>query len=304
MTAHIEPPGGWTDRRARLTLRTMLDAAIASADPARILAAHLPPPPEGRCVVVGAGKAAASMAVALEAAWPDVPLSGVVVTPYGYGMATRRIVVREAAHPVPDANSEAAAREILAAVSGLTPSDLVVVLISGGGSSVMALPAEGLTLADKQAVNRALLSSGLDIRTMNIVRRRLSAIKGGKLAEAAAPARVLTLGISDIPGDDVAALFTMADPKLGTSSLGFHFDGSRPIFVAPGRYFYVSGWLPQYNYVDPGTGKLESFHIAEYGSANLDSPFGQVFTTGKDIPNGAALMRSDLPVSPDTLWYE
>jgi hypothetical protein len=106
------------------------------------------------------------------------------------------------------------------------------------------------------------------------------------------------------PGDDVAALFTMADPKLGTSSLGFHFDGSRPIFVAPGRYFYVSGWLPQYNYVDPGTGKLESFHIAEYGSANLDSPFGQVFTTGKDIPNGAALMRSDLPVSPDTLWYE
>ncbi|NIJ35073.1 glycerate kinase type-2 family protein [Sphingomonas oligoaromativorans] len=219
MTAHIEPPGGWTDRRARLALRTMLDAAIASADPARILAAHLPPPPEGRCVVVGAGKAAASMAVALEAAWPDVPLSGVVVTPYGYGMATRRIVVREAAHPVPDANSEAAAREILAAVSGLTPDDLVVVLISGGGSSVMALPAEGLTLADKQAVNRALLSSGLDIRTMNIVRRRLSAIKGGKLAEAAAPARVLTLGISDIPGDDVASIASgpsVPDPHADT----------------------------------------------------------------------------------------
>ncbi len=206
MTALIDTPRAWTDQRARLALRAMLDAAIASADPARILAAHLPPPPEGRCVVVGAGKAAASMAVALEAAWPDVPLSGVVVTPYGYGMPTRRIVVREAAHPVPDANSEAAAREILAAVSGLTPSDLVVVLISGGGSSVMALPAEGLTLADKQAVNRVLLSSGLDIRTMNIVRRRLSAIKGGKLAEAAAPARVVTLGISDIPGDDVASI--------------------------------------------------------------------------------------------------
>ena len=206
MTARIDPLGAWTDQRARLALRAMFDAAIASADPARILAAHLPPPPEGRCVVVGAGKAAASMAAAIEAAWPDVPLSGVVVTPYGYGMPTRRIGVREAAHPIPDANSEAAAREILAAVSGLTSSDLVVVLISGGGSSVMALPAEGLTLADKQAVNRALLSSGLDIRTMNIVRRRLSAIKGGKLADAAAPARVLTLGISDIPGDDVASI--------------------------------------------------------------------------------------------------
>jgi hydroxypyruvate reductase len=206
MTGRIDPLGVWTDRRVRVALRAMFDAAIASADPARILASHLPSPPEGRCVIVGAGKAAASMAAAIEAAWPDVPLSGVVVTPYGYGMPTRRIAVREAAHPVPDANSEAAAREIIAAVSGLTPIDLVVVLISGGGSSVMALPVEGLTLADKQAVNRALLSSGLDIRTMNSVRRRLSAIKGGKLAEAAAPARVLTLGISDIPGDDVASI--------------------------------------------------------------------------------------------------
>lgn len=146
------------------------------------------------------------MAAAVEAAWPDIPLSGVVVTPYGYGMPTSRIRVREAAHPVPDANSEAAAREILTAVQGLSPEDLVLVLISGGGSSVMTLPAEGLTLADKQTVNRLLLASGLDIRTMNMVRRRLSGVKGGKLAIAAAPARVVTLGISDIPGDDVAAI--------------------------------------------------------------------------------------------------
>jgi hydroxypyruvate reductase len=219
MTMVADLHEAWTDARARAALRVLFDAAVASADPARVLAAHLPEPPEGRCVVVGAGKAAASMAAAVEAAWPDVPLSGVVVTPYGYGMATQRITVREAAHPVPDANSEAAAREILAAVAGLTPQDLVLVLISGGGSSVLALPVDGLTLADKQAVNRMLLASGLDIRTMNSVRRRLSAIKGGKLALAAAPARIVTLGISDIPGDDVAAIASgpsVPDPNAAT----------------------------------------------------------------------------------------
>jgi glycerate 2-kinase len=197
---------GWSDTRARSVLRALFDAAVASADPARTIAAHLPAPPTGRCVVVGAGKAAASMAAAVEAAWPDVLLSGVVVTPYGYGAQTRRIRVLEAAHPVPDANSEAAAREVLTAVHGLSDNDLVLVLISGGGSSVMSLPVEGVSLADKQLVNRLLLASGLDIRTMNAVRRRLSAIKGGKLAAAAAPARVVTLGISDIPGDDIAAI--------------------------------------------------------------------------------------------------
>lgn len=194
------------DARARRLLRALFDAAVASADPARVVAPFLPAPPAGRCVVVGAGKAAASMAAAVEAAWPDVRLSGVVVTPYRYELETRRIRVRSAAHPVPDANSTAAAREILAAVHGLGEDDLVLVLISGGGSSVMSLPVEGITLADKQAVNRLLLASGLDIRTMNAVRRRLSAIKGGKLAAAAAPARVVTLGISDIPGDDIAAI--------------------------------------------------------------------------------------------------
>ena len=196
----------WDDVRARALLKDLFAAAIASADPAKVLARHLPEPPKGRCVVVGAGKAAGSMALAVEAAWPDVPLSGVVVAPYGHGAPTRRIVMREASHPVPDANSQAAAAEILAAVEGLGPDDLVLALISGGGSSVMALPAPGLTLADKQATNRALLASGLDIRTMNAIRRRLSAVKGGKLAAAALPARVVTLAISDIPGDDPTAI--------------------------------------------------------------------------------------------------
>jgi hydroxypyruvate reductase len=177
------------------------------------------------------------MAAAVEAAWPDTPLSGVVVTPYGHGMQTRWIKVREAAHPVPDANSEAAAREILAAVQGLEPQDLVLVLISGGGSSLMSLPADGLSLADKQMVNRLLLASGLDIRTMNVVRRRLSAIKGGKLAAAAAPARLLTLAISDIPGDDPAAIAsgpTVVDsrPALDLSDVVRGFGAKLPAEVA------------------------------------------------------------------------
>lgn len=203
------------DLWARKLLRRMFDAAVESADPAKVIAKHLPEPPAGRCIVVGAGKAAAAMAAAVEAAWPDQQMSGAVVVPYGYGARTEQIRVLEAAHPIPDDNSEAAARAILAAVQGLGGDDLVLALISGGGSSVMALPAEGLTLDDKRAVNRLLLRSGLDIRTMNQVRRRLSAIKGGKLALAAAPARVVTLAISDIPGDHFAAIAsgpTVVDP--------------------------------------------------------------------------------------------
>ena len=191
----------WDVVRARQILHDMFDAAVRSAAPAEVLAKRLPAQPKGRCVVIGAGKAAGAMAVAVEAAWP-----GVVVAPYGYAGKTSRIAMCEAAHPVPDANSEAAAAAILAAVKGLTADDMVLALISGGGSSVMALPAPGLTLADKQVTNRALLASGLDIRTMNIIRRRLSAIKGGKLAAAASPAKIVTLAISDIPGDDPAAI--------------------------------------------------------------------------------------------------
>ncbi len=205
----------WDDARARAALRTLFDAAVAAADPRKVLAAHLPPKPAGRCVVVGAGKSAAVMAAALEDAWPGVALSGTVVTRYGHAVPTRRIEVIEAAHPVPDANSELGARRLLERVRGLTAQDLVVALISGGGSALLALPALGLTLADKQAINRALLASGANITEMNAVRKHLSAIKGGRLAAAAAPARVVTLAISDVPGDDPAVIAsgpTVADP--------------------------------------------------------------------------------------------
>lgn len=199
-------PGHDQDSNARLLLRGMFEAAIEAANPANVLARHLPLPPSGRCVVVGAGKAAASMAAAVEAAWAEVPLSGVVVAPYGYGGRGERIRVLEAGHPVPDVASTEAATQILAAVRGLGPDDMVLALISGGGSAVMSLPVDGISFEDKQLMNKLLLASGLDIRTMNAVRRRLSAIKGGKLAAAAAPARVVTLAISDIPGDDATAI--------------------------------------------------------------------------------------------------
>jgi glycerate 2-kinase len=205
----------WDDGRARAALRTIFDAAVAAADPRVVLAAHLPEKPRGRCVVVGAGKSAAVMAAALEDAWPDVALEGSVVTRYGHAVPTRRIEVIEASHPVPDANSERGARRLLERVRGLGPDDLVLALISGGGSALLALPAPGLTLADKQAVNRALLASGATIGEMNAVRKHLSAIKGGRLAAAAAPARVVTLAISDVPGDDPAVIAsgpTVPDP--------------------------------------------------------------------------------------------
>ena len=210
-----QTPPAFTDARARSALRAVFDAAVAAADPRKVLAAHLPQPPAGRCIVVGAGKSAAVMAAAVEAAWPDQSLSGLVVTRYGHAVPTARIEVMEAAHPVPDANSEKAARRMLALVRDLGPDDLVLALMSGGASALLALPAEGLTLADKQAVNRALLRSGAGITEMNAVRKHLSAIKGGRLAAAAAPARVVTLAISDVPGDDPAVIGsgpTVPDP--------------------------------------------------------------------------------------------
>lgn len=198
-------------------LRRMMVAAIAAADPATVLARHLPEKPKGRCIVVGAGKSAAAMALAVETAWPDVDLSGVVVTRYGHAVPTRRIAVREASHPVPDAAGLAAAQENLRMAKSAGPDDLVLALISGGGSSLMPLPAPPLTLEDKIVVNRLLLRSGLTIEDMNRVRRRLSMIKGGGLALAAAPARLVTLAISDVPGDDPAAIAsgpTVPDPSV------------------------------------------------------------------------------------------
>ncbi len=196
-------------------LRGLFDAAVAAADPAGALPGLLPAPPRGRTVVVGAGKASARMAQVLEAHWPG-PLDGLVVTAYGHAAACKHIEIVEAAHPVPDAAGEAAARRILALLTDLGPDDLALCLISGGGSALLALPAPGLTLDDKQAVNRALLKSGAPIDAMNAVRRHLSAVKGGRLAAAAHPAALHSLLISDVPGDDPAVIAsgpTVPDPS-------------------------------------------------------------------------------------------
>jgi glycerate 2-kinase len=202
---HQAPP--WTDATARAALRALFDTAVTAADPRAVLSRHLPPKPvSGRCIVVGGGKSAAVMAAALEDAWPDISLEGTVVTRYGHAVPTRRIEVIEASHPVPDANSERGALRLLERVRGLTRDDLVIALMSGGASALLAAPAPGLTLADKQAINRALLECGANITEMNAVRKHLSAIKGGRLAAAATPARVVTLAISDVPGDDPAVI--------------------------------------------------------------------------------------------------
>ncbi|MDX1605091.1 MAG: glycerate kinase [Candidatus Competibacterales bacterium] len=195
-------------------LRRLFETAVAAAQPAVALPPQLPEPPRGRTLVIGAGKASAAMARALEQHW-DGPLQGLVVTRYGYQVPCERVEIVEAAHPVPDAAGEQAARRILAQVQGLTADDLVICLISGGGSALLSLSAPGLTLAHKQAVNQALLRSGATISEMNCVRKHLSAIKGGRLAAACAPARVVSLLISDVPGDDPAAIAsgpTVADP--------------------------------------------------------------------------------------------
>ena len=205
-------------------LRRMFDAAIASAQPSRCIAQHLPKPQEvgkGRLVVIGAGKASAAMAQAVEHHWQG-PLSGLVVTRYGYAQPCKHIDIVEAAHPVPDAAGLAAAQRMLDLVHELRADDTVLCLISGGGSALLPLPLAGIALEDKQALNRALLQSGATISEMNCVRRHLSAIKGGRLAAACFPARVLTLLISDVPGDDpinIASGPTVADPTTCADAL-------------------------------------------------------------------------------------
>jgi len=202
-------------------LKAMFKAGVDAALPALCVPAHLPPRPKGRTVIIGAGKASGAMAKALEDAW-DGPLEGLVVTRYGYRVPTERLEVVEAAHPVPDVAGRDAARRIFELVQGLTEDDLVLCLISGGGSSLLALPAEGVTLEDKQAMNKALLASGATISEMNTVRKHLSAIKGGRLAKAAYPAKVVALMISDVPGDDpsiIASGPTVPDPSTNADAL-------------------------------------------------------------------------------------
>ncbi|WP_374601807.1 glycerate kinase [Niveibacterium sp.] len=214
-------PVSTTPLAPRDLLRRMFDAAIAAAQPAYCVPPHLPDRPRGRLIVVGAGKASAAMARAVEDHW-DGPLEGLVVTRFGYAVPCERIEVVEAAHPVPDEAGLAAAARIVERVSGLTADDTVLCLISGGGSALMPLPIAGITLADKQAIARALLKCGASIREINCVRRHLSAIKGGRLAAACYPARVVSLLISDVPGDDpcdIASGPTVADPSTCDEAL-------------------------------------------------------------------------------------
>lgn len=205
----------------RALLRQLFDAAVASALPDISIQHFLPDPPKGRTIVIGCGKAAAAMARAVEAHWHG-QLEGLVVTRYGHRVPTQRIEVVEAAHPVPDAAGLDAAKRMLAMVQELSQDDLVLFLVSGGGSALLTLPAPGITLEDKQQINTALLKSGANITEMNCVRKHISAVKGGRLAAAAAPARVVTLAISDIPGDDPAVIAsgpTVADPTTFADAL-------------------------------------------------------------------------------------
>jgi len=216
-----EPVPVSTPADPRALLRRMFDAAVAAAQPALCLPPHLPEPPRGRTLVIGAGKASAAMARALEDHWPG-PLEGLVLTRYGYDVPCRRIEIAQAAHPVPDEAGLLASQRMARLVTGLTEDDLVIALVSGGGSALLVAPAPGLTLGDKQAVNTALLRSGATISEMNCVRRHLSALKGGRLGALCHPARVLTLVISDVPGDDprdIASGPTVADPTTCADAL-------------------------------------------------------------------------------------
>ncbi|MEM8840437.1 MAG: glycerate kinase [Pseudomonadota bacterium] len=196
-------------------LRHLFDQAVAAADPMIAVPEHLPPRPNGRVIVIGAGKASARMAEALEGAW-DGPLGGLVITRYGYARPCQQIEIIEAAHPVPDQAGAQGATRMLETVAGLSPDDLVIALISGGGSALMPLPAGEISLAEKQEVNRALLACGASIGEMNVVRKHLSAIKGGRLAAACHPAKLVTLMISDVPGDDPGVI--ASGPTIGEAS--------------------------------------------------------------------------------------
>ncbi|HEX2478726.1 MAG TPA: glycerate kinase [Geminicoccaceae bacterium] len=227
----------------RTFLCGLLDAAIAAANPDAIIASHLPEPPAGRTIVLGAGKAAAAMARAVERHMSG-RVEGLVVTRYGHAVPCASVEVVEAAHPVPDAAGRAAARRILEHATGVGADDLVLCLISGGASALLALPADGLSLEDKQAVNRALLASGADITQMNAVRKHLSAIKGGRLAAAAHPAKIVSLLISDVPGDDPAVI------------------GSGPTVPDPSTFADALAILRQYD-IEPPAAVLEHLRAAK-----------------------------------------
>ncbi|MBD2836807.1 glycerate kinase [Pseudomonas sp. JM0905a] len=240
-------------------LRDLFATAIAAAHPRQVLADHLPADRSGRVIVIGAGKAAAAMAEVIEREWQG-EISGLVVTRYDHGADCKKIEVVEAAHPVPDAAGLETAQRVLKLVSGLQESDRVIFLLSGGGSSLLALPAEGLTLKDKQAINKALLKSGASISEMNCVRKHLSAIKGGRLAKACWPATVYTYAISDVPGDEATVIAsgpTVADPTTSAEALAIL---ARYEIEVPA---HVRAWLqdPRSETVKPGDPCLSRSHF-------------------------------------------
>jgi glycerate 2-kinase len=234
------------------TLRALFNAALAAADPSQALERRIPAPVRGRTVLVGAGKASAAMARAFETSWSG-PLEGLVLTRYGHAIPCDRVEIVEAGHPVPDAAGEQTARRILALARGLGPDDQLVFLASGGGSALLSLPAAGLTLDDKRAVTRALLRSGATISEINTVRKHLSAIKGGRLAAAAAPARILTLAISDVPGDDPAVI------------------ASGPTVPDPTTFADARAVLAKYNLVEP-RGVVEHLSAQEEETPKPNDP--------------------------------
>jgi len=277
----IEPRQNTADRTL---LRALFDAALTAADPVRAVVAHLPPPVAGRTVVVGAGKAAAAMARAFETAWQD-PIEGLVVTRRGHAVPCERIAVVEASHPVPDAAGAAAARKILDLARGLGPPDQLVCLVSGGASALLALPAPGLSLAEKQAVTRALLRSGATIGEINCVRKHLSAIKGGRLAAAAAPASVVTLAISDVPGDDPAVI------------------GSGPTVPDPTTFADARAVLARYRIAEPAAIVAHLAAAAEETPKPDDALFGRTRFTliaspqqALDAAAEAALAQGIIPI--------
>jgi hydroxypyruvate reductase len=274
--------------RPEALLRASFDAAVAAADPLRCVPPLLPVPPTGRTIVVGAGKAAAAMALAVDRNWKG-GLSGTVVTAAGCSVECPRIEVLESGHPLPIAAGQQAAERILQRVSGLGPDDLVICLISGGGSALMSLPADGLGLEDKQAITRALLCSGATISEINCVRRRLSRIKGGRLGAACHPARLVTLAISDVPGDhplDIASGPTVADPTTcadAVAVLARHHIEVPPRIAAELR----SG---HWESVKPGDARLtrSEFHLVATPQRSLEA--AAALTRAQGV---AALILSD-----------
>jgi hydroxypyruvate reductase len=260
-------------------LKSLFDTAVESAQAENLIPGILPSRPAGRTIVVGGGKAAAAMALAVEQNWPD-ELSGLVITPYGHALTCEKIEIFEAAHPIPDEAGSNAATRMLGAVADLTPKDLVLCLLSGGGSALLSLPAKGIILQDKQSVTRQLLRSGANIAEINCVRKHLSAIKGGRLAAASAPATIVTLAISDVPGNDISVIAsgpTVADATSSEMAL----DVLR-------RYDIISADTVTAHLADPAS------ETPKPGDPVFDSTEYMILATADDALNAAAEMAREL----------